>query len=36
MIYREIFPVCFEIHTEHVFALWAEHRISECWSWWYI
>ena len=30
MVYREIIAVCSEIHTKHINALWAEHRISEC------
>ena len=30
MMYREIIPVCSEIHAKHINALWAEHRISEC------
>ena len=30
MLYREIIAVCSEIHTKHINALWAEHRISEC------
>ena len=30
MLYREIIAVCSEIHTKHIHALWAEHRISEC------
>jgi len=25
--------VCSEIHTKRTSALWAEHRISVCWSW---
>jgi hypothetical protein len=37
MLYSEIIPVCSEFHTKHINALcWAEHRISECYSWWYI
>ena len=36
MLYTEIIAVCSEIHTKHIRALWAEHRISECFSWWYI
>ena len=27
MLYREIIAVCSKIHTEHINALWAEHRI---------
>ena len=27
MLYREIIAVCSEIHTKHINALWAEHRI---------
>jgi len=30
MLYREIIAVCSEIHTKHINALWAKHRISEC------
>ena len=30
MLYTEIIDVCSEIHTKHINALWAEHRISEC------
>ena len=30
MPYREITAVWSEIHTKHINALWAEHRISEC------
>jgi hypothetical protein len=29
MLYGEIIAVCSEIHTKHINALWAEHRISE-------
>jgi len=29
MLYREIIAVFSEIHTKHINALWAEHRISE-------
>ena len=36
MLYRELIAVCSQIHTKHINALWAEHRISECYSWWYI
>jgi hypothetical protein len=35
-LYREKIAVCSEIHAKHINALWAEHRISECWSWRYI
>ena len=30
MLYREIIAVFSEIHTKHINALWAEHKISEC------
>ena len=30
VLYREIIAVCSQIHTKHINALWAEHRISEC------
>jgi len=36
MLHREIIAVSSEIHAKHINVLWAEHRISECWSWWYI
>ena len=36
MLYSEIIAVCSEIHTKHINALWAEHRISVCSSWCYI
>jgi hypothetical protein len=29
-LYREIIAVCYEIHTKHTNAPWAENRISEC------
>ena len=29
MLYREIIAVRSEIHTKHINALWAEHRISK-------
>jgi len=28
--------VCSEIYAKRINALWAEHRISVFWSWWYI
>ena len=34
--YSEIIAVCSQIHTKHINTLWAERRISECYSWWYI
>jgi len=36
MLYTEIIAVCSEINAKHINALWAEHRLSECSSWWYI
>jgi len=36
MLYREIIAVCSEIHAKHINVLSAGHRISECYSWWYI
>ena len=36
MLYIEIIAVCSEIHAKHINALWAEQRISECYSWRYI
>jgi hypothetical protein len=39
MLYREIIAVCSEIHTKHInnkYTVGAEHRICECYSWWYI
>ena len=30
MLYIETIAVCSQIHTKHINALWAEHRISEC------
>ena len=35
-LYREIIAVCSKIHTKHVNALWAEHRIFKYQSCWYI
>ena len=29
MLYREIIPVCSEIHTKHKYTVWVERRISE-------
>jgi hypothetical protein len=36
MLYREIMAVFTEIQAKHINALWTEHRIYECDSWWYI
>jgi len=37
MLYREIIAVCLEINTKHIkTAVWAERRIVECSTWWYI
>jgi hypothetical protein len=36
MLYREIIALCSQVHAKHTNALRAEHRISECYSWWYI
>ena len=36
MLYGEIIAVYSKIHTKHINALWAEHRISVCPSWCYI
>jgi len=36
MLYRKIIAVCSQIHTEHINTVWAERRIVECWTWWYI
>ena len=29
---REVIAVCSEIHTKHINAMWAEHKI---YKWWY-
>ena len=37
MLYREKkIAISYEIHAKHINAIWAEHKISECYSWWYI
>ena len=36
MLYSGIMAVFSQIHTKYINALWEEHRISECYSWWYI
>ena len=36
ILYTEIIAVCSQIHAKHINALWAEHRISEYRSRWYI
>jgi hypothetical protein len=36
MLYREIVVVCSQIQAKHINAIRAEHRIYECYSWWYI
>ena len=31
MLYKEIFALCSQIHTQHInTAMWAESRIVEC------
>jgi len=35
-MYTEIIAVCSEVKAKHINALWAEHRISECYSLWCI
>ena len=36
MLYREIIAVCSQIHTKHINTVWAELRIAELKTWWYI
>jgi len=36
MLYREIIAVFSEIQAKHINAIWAEHTISEYYSWWYM
>jgi len=36
MLYREIIAVCSQIHKKHINIVWAERRIFECYTWWYI
>jgi hypothetical protein len=36
MLCREMIALGSEIHAKHVNAMWAEWRISECSSWWYV
>jgi hypothetical protein len=37
LLYREKKIAVFsEIHAKHINALWAEHTISESYSWWYM
>jgi hypothetical protein len=36
MLYRDIIVAFSAIHTKHINASWAEHRISDCYSRWYV
>jgi hypothetical protein len=36
MPYKAQVAVCSEIHTQHMDVMWAQCRIFECQTWWYI
>ena len=36
MLYTEIITTCSKVHTKPIRTVWAELRISECYTLWYV